>query len=140
MNTTLNGSLDWPADVDAVVIAPVFELKNLAAKLGLRTKGQLVAEVHSVQSDEHVSHQLDLVLPSRKLRRRLLTATHGREDLYPVEIDAKCFVPMEEPDPDWHFPVAATYPEFQNLLKDVLNSDDVRSAIHSLKAQADLVD
>lgn len=133
----------WPDDIAAKVLSPLAVLKIQAGTLSGKTHGILDAEVVSAVSPARTSHELQLVAPALGGERRtILTAGHATKEPYPVTVEADVFKPTpdpdSEPDPyerDWR-PVASTVQEFADLVKKVLQSNQVRSAIQSLIARS----
>ena len=80
-------------------------------------------------------------------RERLLTATHGREMLYPVAVTSQAFSTEDDAERSTEFPgqglrgrdelteQAASETEFVYLIGLVLRSQPVRALIHSLLAK-----
>jgi hypothetical protein len=108
----------------------------------------LQAKLTTTETDKLVQHQLDLIAPGLNFyRERLLSATHGREMLYPVTVNAEAFAskpahPMStlelarlRLDPSLTYRKAATDEEFVRLVREVLQSADVRGLIYSLIAR-----
>jgi hypothetical protein len=141
----------WAEDIKVDVLPPLAILKAQEGLLARKTQGMLEAKLTTLESENLVQHQLDLVAPSLNFyRERLLTATHDRVRLYPVVVTAECFTPK----PQGFFaslqtlpPVltralipesiqrkAATEEEFIQLVREVLQSEEVRALISSLIA------
>src|SRR4051794_36125765 len=90
----------WPDDITVDVVPPLAILRSQAGLLGVKTKGILRAEVTTTTGDTgYVQHHLDIVVPAlQNYRARLLNATHDRDRVYPVAVEAECFMPR---DKDW---------------------------------------
>ena len=139
----------WPDDINVKVLPPIAVLKAQEGQLARHTHGLLQAKLTTTETDKLVQHQLDLIAPSLNFyRERLLSATHDREMLYPVTVTAECFAPkspnsmqalgaavLRMMDPSVYQRKAATDEEFIQLVKEVLQSADVRALIHSLIAR-----
>jgi hypothetical protein len=139
----------WPEDIKVNVLPPIAVLKAQESLLSRRTQGMLQAKLTTTESDKLVQHQLDLIAPGLNFyRERLLTATHDREMLYPVTVNAEAFAPKPAHptsapdrvrqrllDPSLTYRKAATDEELIRLIREVLQSADVRALIHSLIAR-----
>jgi hypothetical protein len=139
----------WPTDINVDVLPPIAILKAQEGLLARKTQGMLVARLTTMESENLIQHQLDLLAPSLNFyRERLLSATHGRAMVYPVTVTADCFRPKPGTQMDAiTFPVehpliqplpqreAATDEEFVQLVEKVLHSAEVRALIHSLIAR-----
>jgi hypothetical protein len=138
----------WPEDIKVNVLPPIAVLKAQESLLSRRTQGMLQAKLTTTETDKLVQHQLDLIAPGLNFyRERLLTATHDREMLYPVTVTAEAFAPKPAHpmsnldlarlrlDPSLIYRKAATDEEFVRLVREVLQSADVRALIHSLIAR-----
>jgi hypothetical protein len=146
----------WPNDIKAEVLPPIAVLKVQEGLLARRTQGLLQAKLTTTATENLVQHQLDLIAPSLNFyRERLLSATHDRVMLYPVIVTAGVFGPKPETPKGLlglTTPVvesiiqrmsdlgltqrrAATDEEFVQLVREVLQSEEVRALIHSLIAR-----
>jgi hypothetical protein len=151
MSTTI--PVLWSDDVSVDVVSPLAILRVQAGSLSRMTKGLLEAEIEtSISDSDKVQYQFDVIAPVlNKFRRRILIATHQRDWVYPVVVEAECFLPGDRPptlravtDPrprptDLAFEgqrPAATDQEFIKLVGEVLRSPQIRSLIHSLIARS----
>lgn len=147
----------WSDDIRVDVLTPVVILRSQAQLLGQKTQGILNAEITTTSQEKWRQHQLDIIAPLLNgYRATLLTAKHERLMVYPVLVRAKCFIPREEvqalfpqsitmstimkglmtnePPPDQR--EASTQDAFIELVRQVLQSDDVRAMIQSLIARS----
>lgn len=148
----------WPSDIRPDALSPFAILELQAGALAVQTKGILVGQVRVSHDDgdtnTHVS--LDLVAPLlENFRRRILTATHRTDRIYPARVDADCF--RARGLAAWTRAItdavaastagitadtrsaeneAATDQEFRRLVEKVLHSSEVRSLAVSLIAQS----
>jgi hypothetical protein len=140
----------WASDISVDVVPPVAILQMQAGILKRMTKGLLEGEVSTTYgNNDRVQHQLDVIAPALGYyRHRLLSATHDRELVYPVTVEAECFLPagidavlpaLKANDllqgVDKSKPKAATQEEFLDLVGKVLRSQQVKSLIQSLIAR-----
>jgi len=139
----------WSDDIKVDVVTPLAILRAQVGSIQRKTKGLLQAEVTTTTSDAGwVRHQLDLIAPVLDgYRHRLFAATHEKDLVYPVKIEAECFRPESPEDFAQLFsavtkfqkderPTAQTEQEFIELLSQVLHSGEVRSIIQSLIARS----
>jgi hypothetical protein len=140
----------WSDDIKVDVVTPLAILRAQTGPIRRKTKGILEAEVSTITSEAgRVRHQLDLIAPVLDgYRHRLLAATHEKDLVYPVTVEAECFKPAPTfggsgevlssitlPKPDWR-PRAYTEQEFIDLVSKVLHSGEVRSLLQSLIARS----
>jgi hypothetical protein len=140
----------WSDDIKVDVVTPLAILRAQTGPISRKTKGILEAEVTTISSEAgRVRHQLDLIASVLDgYRHRLLAATHERDLVYPVTVEAECFKPaptsgdigealesVTVPEPDWR-PRAYTEQEFIDLVSKALRSGEVRSIIQSLIARS----
>lgn len=139
----------WSEDINVNVLPPIAVLKTQESLLARKTQGMLQAKVTTTETDKLVQHSLDLIAPGLNFyRERLLSATHGREMLYPVTITSEAFAPQplnvtqalgavfkRSLDPSVIQRRAATDEDFIQLVREVLHSEQVRALIHSLIAR-----
>jgi hypothetical protein len=131
----------WPDDFDVKVLSPLAVLRIQANALSAKTHGLLEADVVSATSQRQESHQLELIAPALNGERRtVLTATHSKNEPYPVRAEAAIFEPhpedaADDPDRDWR-PEAATVKDFTELVKQVLQSKPTRAMMQSLLARS----
>jgi hypothetical protein len=127
----------WTDDITVDIVTPLAILRAQSQGLERRTKGLLEAEINSQEKENEIVHWLDLVAPALGFRERILTATHVRNRVYPVTLEARCFAKNPK-----QFTVeetrraAVSQQEFIELLAQVLRSGDVRSSIQSLLARS----
>jgi hypothetical protein len=145
----------WSDDISVDVLSPLAILRAQIGPLSQKTKGILEAEIDTISSESgKVQHQFDLVAPIlNNFRRRILIATHQKDLVYPVVVEAECFVPSDNSifkafarsqPPILQNPNqllegqrrAATDEEFIKLVGEVLHSSQVRSLIQSLIARS----
>ena len=122
----------WSDDIKVDVVTPLAILLAQVGPMQRKTKGLLQAEVTTTTSNGGwVKHQLDLIAPVLDgYRHRLLAATHERDLVYPVQVDAECFeVSSAEAR-------AHTEEEFIGIVSIALHSHQVRSIIQSLIARS----
>jgi hypothetical protein len=145
----------WSDDITVDVLSPVAILRSQTGPLSQITKGLLEAGIETITSDSgKVQLQFDLVAPVlNNFRRRILLATHQKDLVYPVVVEAECFI-SEDSSPILRgiariqSPLqvtnqllegqrrAATDQEFIKLVGEVLRSPQVRSLIQSLIARS----
>lgn len=148
----------WAEDIKVDVLPPLAILKAQEGLLARKTQGMLMAKLTTMEAENLVQHQLDLIAPSLNFyRERLLTATHDRSMLYPVTVAAECFARKVEISQGTLAPIqlaakamtdlhralvpesiqrkAATDTEFVQLVREVLQSEQVRALISSLIAR-----
>jgi hypothetical protein len=146
----------WSDDISVDVLSPLAILRGQTEPLSRMTKGILEAGIETITSDKgKVQHRLDLVAPAlNNFHRRILLATHQNDLVYPVVVDAECFLP-ERVESNWDALIpsfskivtvrdplsegqrrAATDKEFIELVGQVLRSSQVRSLIQSLIARS----
>ena len=148
----------WSDDISVDVLSPVAILQAQEEPLIQRTKGLLEAKIETVTNEGgKVQLRFDLVAPVLgNFRRRILVATHQKDLVYPVVVQAECFVsddgsPIFTALAQAHVKKflltnpnkllegqrkAATSQEFIALVGDVLRSSQVRSLIQSLIARS----
>lgn len=148
----------WSDDIKVDVLPPLAILKAQEGLLARKTQGMLEAKLTTTEAGDLVQHQLDLIAPSLNFyRERLLTATHDRLRPYPVTVAAECFAPKMEVSQGTLAPIqqmgkalsevhralvpeaiqrkAATDAEFVQLVREVLQSAEVRALVSSLIAR-----
>lgn len=129
----------WPSDFSVKVLSPLAILRIQANALSAQTQQLLEAEVVTTSTPQQVSHQLQLVAPALDGERRtVITANHAANELYPVTVEAAMFEPIPDhydPERDWR-PEAPTSQKFKELVKRVLQSDQVRATVESLLARS----
>jgi hypothetical protein len=128
----------WSDDISVDVLSPLAILRAQAAQLGRMTKGLLKAEVATTTgTNKWVQHQLDLMAPVLDYyRHRVLTARHHMDMVYPVTVDAECFNdPTGSPELG-SSREAPTEEEFIQLVRQALQSNEVKLVIQSLIARS----
>jgi hypothetical protein len=143
MSPPIPGSL-WPPDIKADVQSPRTILDLQAKALSRQTNEVLLGEVQTSYDKEKgtVFVSLDIVVPALNgLRRRLLTASHRTDMIYPVKVEAACFADGRlEVDEFGRLRAprneAASDNDFRDLLAKVLRSDEVKAIAVSLVARA----
>jgi hypothetical protein len=137
----------WSSDIQVRVLTPLAILRAQASLLRRKTQGLVEAVVDTRTSKESIRHHLDLIAPAvNGYRERMLTATHSPNRVYPVTVAAECFFPKggnaatllaaiidKLPENER---IAGTQDDFIKLVKEVLQSLQVRGAIESLIAQS----
>lgn len=132
----------WPDDFNIKVLSPLAVLRIQANDLSVKTHGLLEAEVVSAVGPKLVSHELQLVAPALGGERRtVLTVKHGPNEPYPATLEAAVFTPTDEEMHDLGEnedgrPVASTMQEFNDLVKRVIQSRQVRATAQSLLARS----
>jgi hypothetical protein len=139
----------WSDDIQVKVLAPAAILRAQVSSLRRKTQGLVEAVVDTRTSAESIRHHLDLIAPAvNGYRERILTATHSTKKVYPVTVTAECFATREKGrlqllsarkildglQPNER--TAITQEAFIGLVKEVLQSPEVRGAIESLIAQS----
>jgi len=136
----------WSDDIQVKVLTPLAILRTQASLLRRKTQGIVEAVVDTRTSAESVSYHFDLIAPAANgYRERILTATHTPKRVYPVTVTAECFAAKKNgqlpllrapggPPPNER--TAVTQEAFIGLVKEVLQSPEVRGAIESLIAQS----
>lgn len=140
----------WPSDIHPNVSSPYKVLLPQAEALAQITSGLLVGELTIEESsDKSKSYtHLDMVAPLLGgYRRRILTLSAPKGILYPVRVEAEMFRRTlsqiigqatlfpglkEKPDPN----EAATDEELRSLVRQVLNSPEVKAAAVTLIAHS----
>jgi hypothetical protein len=148
-----NDTLDlWPDDIKVEVQSPYAILMSQKSLLATKTKDILRADVSVTTTDSQTRLGFDLIAPSlENYRRTILYATSKKDDVYPVTVEADCFLPRSPTTlPEVLEKVsqrglgaksnpgrqAATQQEFIDLVGQVLRSAEVRSLIQSLIARS----
>jgi hypothetical protein len=129
----------WPDDFDVKVLSPLAILRIQASALSAKTGGLLDAEVVTATSAKTASHELQLIAPALGGERRtVLTVTHAVNEPYPARLAAAVFEPdVDSYDPNEDpRPEASTVQEFKDLVKQVLQSKQVRATMQSLLARS----
>jgi hypothetical protein len=146
----------WPEDAVAVdVLSPVAILKVQAAKLAELTKGLLEAEVETHATDKgSVQHTFDVIAPALDgYRRRILTVTHAKDEVYPTRLSPTPIYyppppkptswvtsyigePREKPDPPRPYDDPTTEKEFIKLIGLVFGSRETKALLQSLIASS----
>lgn len=132
----------WSDDIRVDVLTPLAILKTQEGILAKKTHGILEAQVTTNYTQKLVQHDLDLIAPALGYyRERILSATHGQDRVYPVTITAESFRPprkfvgsLGELAPNQK--IAETEEAFISLVRDVLQSGEVRGLIQSLIARS----
>lgn len=130
----------WPDDIRADVRPPVVVLRAQESLLAKKTQGILQAKLLTSESEKLVNHSLTLIAPALNFYRvNLLSATHDQEMVYPVTVTARCWFSDFLPDGGEEIEkrrVAATEEEFIDLVRQALQSAEVRGLIQSLIARS----
>jgi len=146
----------WSDDISVKVLSPLAILRAQAGPLAQKTRGLLQVQIETTETTGgRLLHQFDLVATAlNNFRRRILIAKHHKDLVYPVIIEAECFIP-EGNDPIASMAQrmstlsfqrtnqlaegerrAVTAPEFIDLVGEVLHSFQVRALIQSLIARS----
>lgn len=143
----------FSTDIKPDVQAPLTILKACGAELTQLTRGVLIGQIstHPNLDQKWVFHSLDAVVPALKnLRQRLVTVKHEIKMLYPAFVDAEAFErsalnqvaevgerprAFGEPPPKKRNE-ASTDEELIDLLKQALNTPQMKSTLVSLIAMA----
>ena len=135
----------WAEDIEVNVLTPLAILRAQEGPLERKTRGILKATVLTVSGEgSRIQHQSDLIAPVLGYGETLLTAEHS-ENVYPVEVTAKCFTDTPKALRSFEAPapgeredtlVASTDTEFTGLVREVLRSRYVRSLMQSLIARS----
>ncbi len=118
----------WPESIKQTVLTPLAILRTQANALRQVTKGVLEGEVSSVEAENQVEHQLDVIAPALDYRHRILSVRHEREMPYPARVRSEVLDPLgkEVWDDD----------ALIGLLAEVLATDLVKAVILSLIARS----
>ncbi len=131
----------WPDDISVDIVTPLAILRAQVGPLQKKTKGLLRVNVSTQTSSEgdSVIHKMDLVAPALgNYRQEILSVTHTKDRVYPVQIEAECLATSVGDDESGYVDFkrqADTEQEFIRLLGEVLRSGPVRAVIHSLLAR-----
>jgi len=131
----------WPDDLGTDVQSPAAILRAQESSLERKTGGKLLARLSIDDSGDSVQLLFDVEAPRLGgLRQRIMTATHGREMMYPVSVSAKAFRyrgghELLDAGVGADQRRAATPEEFIRLVGDVFGSLEVRSLLASLIAR-----
>jgi len=120
----------WPDDIETEVVSPVVILRTQAIALSSVTKGVLEARVTTVEGEESMAHDLDIVAPALGYEHRILTVAHGKELVYPATLMA-----MTSPGEAFRGECFSEHDLIVGL-REVLSSPGVKSVIHSLIARS----
>lgn len=135
----------WPDLNLAPVVTPLSILREQAALLGKRTKGVLRGEVETWGAGERISNSFNIVVPSLGDYKYTLFGVHYFPTGYPVYVDIKPYTsiseinlaseinPIEMPSSSRRI---ANENEFRNWLRLIFHSDEVKSIVENLYAQA----
>ena len=144
----------FSTDIKPDVQAPLTILKTCGAELTQLTRGILIGQVSTFPNTDQkwVFHSLDAVVPALKnLRQRLVTVKHEIKMIYPAFVDAEAFeVPVLNQmvaemgtlprtfggPPPKKRNEASTDEELIELLKQALNTPQMKSTLVSLIAMA----
>jgi hypothetical protein len=127
----------WPIDqIEINVQSPVAILRAQAEHLRQLTQEMLTAELETVRGEDGwLQHRYFLVAPSLNFRQRMLLAMHREDMVYPVRLEAECFLPGPPNEPVDSPPLSATEREFLENLGQVFRSRQVWSLMQSLLAR-----
>lgn len=139
----------WPPEFKIDVQTPYTILQVQAGLLGKVTRGILKGDVETETSKEQVQHRLVIIAPAYKgYRHTLIVTVHNNDLPYPAEVRAdplaKRVMDVDEgvvPDP-FHpvyktiYPIANSDEQMQDLLKQVLGSEQTKAIILSLIAKS----
>jgi len=122
----------WPDGIKTTVLTPLVILRHQAADLEQRTSGILRGEVRSVEGDDTVEHQFDIVAPALGYEHRILKVQHAKEMIYPARVQADALGARPPQPPN----TVMDDEEFINWLAEVLRSGSMKAVILSLIARA----
>ncbi len=129
----------WPADFAVNAPTPLAILRIQAGALSASTQALIEAEVVTAQTPQKVAHELQLVAPALDGERHtVLTVYHAADEPYPATVEAALF-DQEAGHPDAETDrsaKASTVHEFRELVKRVLQSNQVRATVESLLARS----
>ena len=142
----------WPTEIKPDIQPPLAILKPRAAELTQLTKGILVGQISTLTDKDQtwLFHNLDAVVPAlNNLRQRLVTVKHQIKMIYPAFVDAEGLeksrrdiireagsLPRHFGPPPKEHNEASTDEELIELLKQALNSAQMKSTLVSLIALA----
>ncbi len=82
----------WPDDISTDVLTPLAIMRAQKPGLEHRTKGLVEVDLNSVEKQNDIVHNFDLIVPTLDaVRQRILVVTHKRDAVYPAEMEAACF-------------------------------------------------
>ena len=125
----------WPPEVAQVkVLTPLLILRHQAGLLRQRSANLLEADVVTrFDQERHVDvfHSLDVIVPALdRLQVSLACVRHNKIRVYPAYLDREECTNRSEQNR------CSTQAEFVRKLGELLGSEDTRSVIESLLAQA----
>ncbi|CAN5700587.1 hypothetical protein BH23PLA1_BH23PLA1_05790 [soil metagenome] len=153
----------WSDDIKLDTLPPLAILRAQANALRQMTRGLLEAEVTTSKREKgRVEHRFDLIAPGLDgYRHRLFIVSHRAEMVYPVKVETTLHertavrrTPREHTiheklaekrptkrlpgaeETDLWTPNAATEQEFVEVVRQILQSNEVRSLIQSLVARS----
>lgn len=134
----------WPTDFKIDVQSPFAILQVQAGLLSKVTRGILEGTVESETSKDTVQHRLVVVAPAYgSYRHTLVVVRHNKDLPYPSEVRAACLAEKKRikvptalglftSEEVMQYPEAASDEEMQNMLQQVLTSEETKAAILSL--------
>jgi hypothetical protein len=120
----------WSVDIRPGLLSPLDILETQAFALRDQTDGLLAAEVRTTRdhSEGTVCLLMEIFAPGLDhVRQRVLTARHAPDRIYPCSLDAEGLQSAE---------LAHSDSEFQELVRQILNSGQVKAVALSLIARA----
>ncbi|MDR3634830.1 MAG: hypothetical protein P4L84_13580 [Isosphaeraceae bacterium] len=130
----------WADDIRVDVLTPLAILRTQQGLLKKRTQGVLDAKVTSVEENGLVQHQFDVVATAiQRYQERVLIATHASGRVYPVTVKAETLEHLEQLEEDDILTdecIVFTEEDFIQIIRQVFQSGEVRSAMQSLIAQS----
>ncbi len=146
----------WPEDIRVDVLSPLTILRVQAESLGKATRGILKGAIETESSEKQLQHRLVVVAPAyHGYRHTLITALHGLDLPYPVEVRAESLERSEKRDVlvpsmtdviigrkhyyETYFPVANDDAQMLKLVQEALRSGPTRALITSLIAKSNEV-
>ena len=119
----------WSHDIQPTIESPREILEGQARVLRDLSGGSLTAEVRVIHDDceERLTLCLDMIGPGQTGRFRIFTVSHATERIYP------CVVQAESALTD---PTANSESELRDLVRQILQSSEVKALASSLIAKA----
>jgi hypothetical protein len=118
----------WPTDLQATVDSPREILEGQARVLRELTGGNLTADLRIIHDDceQRITLCLDMIGPSKGCRHRILTASYSTDQMYPCIVQAEAELTE---------PLAHTDGELRDLIRQILQSPEVKALASSLIAK-----
>ena len=119
----------WSPDIQPEIISPGIVLEEQAHALRVQTSGILDAQVRFRSDDfeDRACYTLEMLAPSlANSCHRIVTVSHSRERIFPCTLEAETALSNS---------IAHSEPEFREILRQVLQSAEVKSLALSLVAR-----